>query len=162
MKNNPHKYSLSAMCRILKISRGTYYYELKQKPDESGINKLIIDIFRKSRNNYGTRKIKVELQKKGVTVSRRRISRIMKEEGLVSSYTVTQYKSHVTTCNEELTSNIVDRQFNKHTHLNVVVSDLTYVRVGMSWQYVCVLIDLFNREIIGYSVGQKKDAQLVA
>ncbi len=43
----------------------------------------------------------------------------------------------------------------------MVVSDLTYVRVGMSWNYICVLIDLFNREIIGYSCGQHKDAKLV-
>ncbi|QDR80269.1 IS3 family transposase ISClsp1 [Sporomusa termitida] len=43
----------------------------------------------------------------------------------------------------------------------VVVSDLTYVRVNYKWNYVCILIDLFNREIIGYSAGIHKDAQLV-
>ncbi len=43
----------------------------------------------------------------------------------------------------------------------MVVSDLTYVRVGMSWNYICVLIDLFNREIIGYSAGTNKTASLV-
>lgn len=42
-----------------------------------------------------------------------------------------------------------------------MVSDLTYVRVGLKWNYVCVLVDLFNREIIGYSVGEHKTAQLV-
>ena len=45
---------------------------------------------------------------------------------------------------------------------NVVVSDLTYVRVGMSWNYICVHVDLFNREIIGYSAGRNKDAVLVS
>lgn len=45
--------------------------------------------------------------------------------------------------------------------MHVVVSDLTYVRVGMNWYYICVLIDLFNREIIGYSAGRNKDAHLV-
>ena len=40
----------------------------------------------------------------------------------------------------------------------MVVSDLTYVRVGNRWHYLCVLVDLFNREIIGYSSGQNKDA----
>jgi transposase InsO family protein len=44
----------------------------------------------------------------------------------------------------------------------VVVSDLTYVRVGTSWNYICVLVDLFNREIIGYSAGKNKDALLVS
>lgn len=43
----------------------------------------------------------------------------------------------------------------------MVVSDLTYVRVGMSWNYICVLIDLFNRKIIGYSAESYKTALLV-
>ena len=43
----------------------------------------------------------------------------------------------------------------------MVVSDLTYIRVGHRWHYLCVLVDLFNREIIGYSSGPNKDAALV-
>lgn len=44
---------------------------------------------------------------------------------------------------------------------NVSVSDLTYVRVGTNWNYICVLVDLFNREIIGYSAAPNKTATLV-
>ena len=56
---------------------------------------------------------------------------------------------------------MLDRQFDGHTPLAAVVSDLTYVRVGQKWQYVCILLDLHNREIIGYSSGAHKDAALV-
>jgi len=59
-------------------------------------------------------------------------------------------------------ANLVSRKFDGHEYMNVVVSDLTYVRVGVNWNYICVLIDLFNREIIGYSSGRNKDASLVA
>ena len=90
IKANAHKYSVSAMCRVLQVNRSTYYYEAKQKPDESNLSSEIAEIFRTSRNNYGTRKIKKELMKKGRQVSRRRIGRIMKQEGLVSNYTVAQ------------------------------------------------------------------------
>ena len=45
--------------------------------------------------------------------------------------------------------------------MSAVVTDLTYVRVGTNWAYICLMIDLFNREIIGHSCGNKKDAQLV-
>jgi putative transposase len=55
----------------------------------------------------------------------------------------------------------VDRKFDEQPYLNVVVSDLTYVRVGHRWHYICVLVDLFNREIIGYISGPNKDAALV-
>ncbi|NQS76141.1 MAG: DDE-type integrase/transposase/recombinase [Peptococcaceae bacterium] len=85
----------------------------------------------------------------------------MKENGLVSKYTVAQYKPHKTSCNESPMSNELNRQFKQEKELSVVVSDLTYVRVGMSWNYVCLLVDLFNREIIGYSAGPNKDARLV-
>src|SRR5699024_10610564 len=45
--------------------------------------------------------------------------------------------------------------------LKVVVSDLTYVRVAQKWHYICVLIDFYNRKIIGYSAGPQKTAALV-
>jgi len=149
------------MCRVLQISRSTYYYEAKQKPDKSALVVEINRIFKASRNNYGTKKIKVGLKEAGFIVSRRKIGRIMKQEGLVSKYTVAQFKSHVDTCNESKMANIVNREFNNQPQYNVVISDLTYVRVGNSWNYICVLVDLFNREIIGYSAGKNKDAALV-
>lgn len=150
------------MCKVLQISRSTYYYEAKQRPSESKLVENVIDIFKSSRNNYGTRKIKVELSKRGYKVSRRRIGRIMKNEGLVSNYAVAKFKPRIDKCNESKVANLVNRKFNDQQYLNVVVSDLTYVRVGKRWNYICVLVDLYNREIIGYSAGQNKDADLVA
>ncbi len=114
-----------------------------------------------SRGNYGTRKIKHKLAEKDITVSRRRIGRIMKQEGLVSAYTIATFRPSKDTCNESKIHNIVNRQFHEQPYRNVVVSDLTYVRVGMNWHYICVLLDLFNREIIGYSAGKNKTATLV-
>lgn len=149
------------MCEILNIPRSTYYYEVKSKPDDSKLVKNIKDIFEASRNNYGTRKIKSELEARNITASRRRIGRIMKQEGLVSSYTTAQFHPQKDTCNESKIENVVDRQFSDQPFRNVVVSDLTYVRVGMSWNYICVLVDLFNREIIGFSAGRNKTSDLV-
>ena len=162
IKNNCHKYPVSALCKVLQIQRSTYYYEAKPSLDESSLIADIIEIFKRSRNNYGTRKIKKELAKKGLKVSRRRIGRIMKQEGLVSNYTVAQFKPHVDKCNESKVKNLLNREFNNQSEYNVVVSDLTYVRVGANWNYICVLVDLFNREIIGYSAGRNKDAALVS
>ncbi len=161
IKANAHKYPVSAMCRVLQVNRSTYYYESKQHSDESGLVSEIKEIFRTSRNNYGTRKIKKELMNTGKQVSRRRIGRIMKQEGLVSNYTTTQFKPQKDICNESKTQNILGRQFHGQGYRDVVISDLTYVRVGACWNYICVLVDLYNREIIGYSVGEDKTAELV-
>ena len=161
IKANAHKYSVSAMCRVLQVNRSSYYYEAKQKPDESELASEITQIFRASRNNYGTRKIKKELMDAGKQVSRRRIGRIMKQEGLVSNYTTAQFKPQKDTCHESKTENVLNRQFQNREYRDVVISDLTYVRVGTRWNYICVLVDLFNREIIGYSAGEDKTAELV-
>lgn len=149
------------MCRVLKIPRSTYYYEITQKTVNADIANQIMEIFRISRNNYGTRKIKVELSKLGYKISRRYIGKIMKEQGLVSNYTKAQYKPHIEKCNESKVTNLVGRKFDNQAELNIVVSDLTYVRVGQNWNYICILIDLFNREIIGFSTGRNKDSKLV-
>lgn len=149
------------MCKVLKISRSLVYYTPKEKSFDSKLENEIINIFKKSRNNYGTRKIKKELDKKGYQVSRRRISRIMKKYGLVSNYTVKQYKAYKSKCNEEKTENIVNREFDRKECMEVVVSDLTYVNVKGKWNYICILLDLYNREIIGYAASKNKDANLV-
>ena len=61
IKANIHKYSVSAMRRVLKISRSTYYYKPVKKENTDILEQTIKNIFKDSRNNYGTRKIKIEL-----------------------------------------------------------------------------------------------------
>jgi len=87
------------MCELLEVSRSLVYYHLNRETsvsskEEEIIEEHIKEIFRLSRNNYGTRKIKVELKKLGYQVSRKRISRLMRKNGLVSNYTVAHYKVH--------------------------------------------------------------------
>lgn len=149
------------MCRCLKIARSTYYYEASPKQEETELEQSIAQIFHDNRDVYGTRKLKKALNKMAHVASRRRIGRIMKKLGLVSKYTVAQFKSSRQKCNEDPVKNELNRQFTGQGPYAVVVSDLTYVRVNYKWNYVCILVDLFNREIIGYSAGIHKDAQLV-
>lgn len=155
------------MCKFLGITRSLIYYHLNKEDAKNNLEteelleEKVKEIFRKSKNAYGSRKIKVELEKQDITVSRRKICRIMKKHALISSYTVKQYKVEKTTCNNKAIRNKVDRHFNNRESLEACVSDLTYVRVGNSWNYICAIIDLHNREIIGYSVGKNKSADLV-
>ncbi len=149
------------MCKCLKISRSLFYYSYKRKKSNTDLENKIIEIFEKSKNNYGTRKIGYKLKEVGYASSRKVIKRIMLKYGLVSSYAVKSFKIHKSKCNEEQIGNIVDRNFNQSKSLNIVVSDLTYVNITGKWNYICVILDLYNREIIGYSSGKNKDAKLV-
>ena len=141
------------MCRVLKISRSTYYYKPVKKENTDILEQTIKNIFKDSRNNYGTRKIKIELSKLKYIVSRRKISRIMKKSGLVSSYTKASYKPVNMKIPENETGNLLNREFKSKNPLEILVSDLTYVRVNSKWNYICLFVDIFNRQIVGYSVG---------
>lgn len=114
-----------------------------------------------SKGRYGSRKIKASLERSGVTVSRRRVCRIMRENGLVSAYGRKRFKVHPGAVNEADVPNVVARGFGGRAPRTHICSDLTYVRVGASWNYVCLLVDLYNREIVGHSAGPRKDARLV-
>ena len=162
IRRNAHKYSVSALCKVLKVTRSAYYYHSTVTEIQNDlVEKEVVRIFNENEKVYGTRKIKIELKKVELLVSRRRIGRIMKLNGLVSPYTIAQFKVHKESCNESETPNVLNREFNPTTLLQVVVSDLTYVRVDGKWNYICLLTDLFNREIIGYSCGRHKNADLV-
>ncbi|SUK96122.1 transposase [Staphylococcus aureus] len=87
------------MCKVLKISRSTYYDSIKRKDnkitkDDSNVERAVINIFNSNRKVFGTRRIKNHLNDKGLTVSRRKIARIMKKYNLVSVYTKAKYKNH--------------------------------------------------------------------
>jgi len=90
--SNKDKYSNSAMGKALKISRATVYYREEPRLIDEGIVEAIKDISRASKNNYGTRKNKVELEKRDIIVSRCRIGHIIAENGLVFNYTVSSSK----------------------------------------------------------------------
>lgn len=85
IQNNRDKYSVSAMCSVLKIAKSTFYYEMKEAPREDELTEAIVSIFHKNRKAYGTRKMKTKLQERGFIVSGRRIGRIMQEQGLIST-----------------------------------------------------------------------------
>lgn len=93
--------------------------------------------------------------------SKRQIKRIMNQKGLVSAYIRKKHKPRAAKASEAEAPNVLDREFDgypPHTH---IVSDLTYVCVGGKWNYVCLLIDLHNREIVGHAASGRKDTRLV-
>lgn len=149
------------MCQVLGISRSSYYCEVKKKDPETALEQAIIEEFAKSRNNYGTRKLKQVLKSRGFIVSRRRIGRIMHKFNLVSNYTKRKYKVSSKGTNQSKTANILNRNFDYDEPLKAIVTDLTYVNIKNKWYYICFVIDLFNREIIGYSSGPNKTVDLV-
>lgn len=106
------------MCQLLNTSRSSLYYAKSHynqycKKDDFVLIHKIKQLFKNSRNNYGSRKIKVELTKIGLVVSKRKMRRIMKEKGLISNYTVKHFKLNKSTCNNDPIKNELNRKFNQ-------------------------------------------------
>lgn len=129
--------------------------------EERKIENKIIQIFYESHKSYGTRRIKSVLEEDNICISRQKIGKIMKKHKLISKYTKPKYKHYSKEKNEHEIPNKVDREFSKRKPLEVVVTDLKYVRVKGKWAYICAITDLFNREIIGYSCSSLKDSKVV-
>lgn len=161
---NEGRYPISAQCRLLGVARSTYY-SMRSRADRPAAPDpaapAVVAAHAASKGRYGSRKIKASLERSGVTVSRRRVCRIMRENGLVSAYGRKRFKVHPGAVNEADVPNVVARGFGGRAPRTHICSDLTYVRVGASWNYVCLLVDLYNREIVGHSAGPGKDARLV-
>ena len=164
IRANAGKYPISAQCRVLGVPRSTYYWmqgHPEAEPGPDPIEQDVVEAFESGRREYGAPRIKRALAKRGVVASRRRITRIMKAKGLVSSYTKAKFKPSGSKVNEADLPNVLNRGFDGHAPHTHIVSDLTYVRVGRRWNYVCLLLDLYNREIVGHACGERKDANLV-
>jgi transposase InsO family protein len=84
----------------------------------------------------------------------------MKQEGLISKYVLKRKKNENKT-NRDPIENKLDRDFGGYKANKVLVSDLTYVSIKNKWYYVCLIIELCHREIIGFAAGEKRDAELI-
>jgi len=151
------------LCQYLGLSRHYAYYQCKENKHRSVARYAdkILTIFKRSYQSYGTRRIRLALQKDGIRVSRRYVARVMKSLLLSSKYTIKRYKRHQAEVNEKAIANHLQRQFDVGDKQQVIVADLTYIQVNRHWNYLCVLVSLSNRQIVGYRVGKHKTAELV-
>lgn len=161
---NARRYPVSAQCEILGVPRSTYYC-LRSRPEPppapDPVEPDALAVHAESKGRYGARKAKASLERRGVVASRRRISRIMRENGLSSAYGRKRFEAHPGKPNEAEPPNALDRSFDGYAPRTRVCSDLAYVRAGGFWCYACLLVDLCNGETVGRSAGSGKGAKLV-
>ena len=133
------------------------------KSVDEKLNRLIEDIFIEYREVYGTRRIKaVLLYEYGVIVSRRKIGKIMRSLNLSVKM---KRKFKVTTTdsnhNYSISPNRLQRDFKTNVSDEVYVGDITYIRTQQGWLYLAVVIDLFSRQVVGWSMDDTMKTSLV-
>ncbi len=167
IKEHEKSFNIVLMCKVCNVNRSAYYHWVNNgcivnKVDET-LNQLIKDIFYQYREVYGTRRIKkVLVQEYGVIVSTRKIAKSMKEVGLVVKM---KRKFKVTTTdsnhNYSISPNRLQRNFNTNVANEVYVGDITYIRTQQGWLYLAVVIDLYSRKVVGWSMDDNMETPLV-
>lgn len=165
MKTNQHQHSVEKMCKALQVSRSGYYNWLQQRPSHRSIQgeQLLQDIkevYHGSKQRYGSPKVTEDLHDMGWKVSRQRVARIMRKEGIRSI--VTKKFRGVTTDSKHsfpVAKNHLNRDFHANRSSQKWVSDITYIPTRQGWLYLTIVMDLFDRKIIGWSLSSTMTTQ---
>lgn len=121
---------------------------------------MISSIFKQSRNSLGSRGMKYALQNQGIKVGRYLVRKLMRNLGLISKQRRKhRYQSY--TVDDTGTVNVLNRQFSPAKPNRVWTSDITYIWTGKSWAYLAVVLDLYARRVIGWSISDQASQQLV-
>jgi transposase InsO family protein len=154
------------MCKLFKVSRSCYYNWIKRgsvvnKVDEE-FNKLIESIFEQSRATYGTRRIKEVLKQRfGFITSRRKIQKSLQQLDLRVKM---KRKFRITTTSKHtlpIEPNILNRDFYRSNADETYVGDITYIPTKQGWWYLAVVIDVYSRKVVGWSMDDSMRTSLV-
>jgi len=165
MQANMNQYTIKEMAALFGVSRGAYYKRLKagcpsrENNPDAGLIDLIREIVLRHHRRYGIDRVRKELWvKHGINVSRKKVARLMRENGLNARrkrkfIPTTDSKHSLPVC-----ENILNREFRAEQPGQKWVSDITYLRTLGGWIYLTVVIDLFDRAVIGWALSASLDA----
>lgn len=153
------------MCASLGVSRGGYYDWRKRQPSErslcdAALKRIIRTIYDESDGTYGSPRVYQSLKKQGHTIGRKRVERLMRDMGVVGR--VVKVTRRAPGIKRFLASGENLRHGNNSpTKINQVwVADITYLKVNKRWRYLSVIMDLYSRRIIGWSLDKKRTAEV--
>lgn len=153
------------MCRVLKINRSGFYAWLKKPLSNRAVedNRLlerIHEFYEASGGTYGSPWIHQDLREAGERCSVNRVAKIMRQNNLVAQI---GYKRKYVKGSKLATvaDNVLDRDFTTDAPNVAWVSDITYVRTYEGFLYLAIVIDLFSRRVVGWSMNKNMDKRLV-
>ncbi len=161
------QYTITTLCRVLGVSTSGYYVwcsrpaSRRQQGDGELVSR-IRDAHRVSRGTYGSPRIHAELRAAGIHCGCKRVARLMRQEGIRAK----QPRRFVVTTNSKhpypVASNILDRQFEAHAPNRKWLADITYIPTAEGWLYLASVLDVFSRQIVGWSMAEHLETDLVA
>ena len=154
------------MCRRLAVSASGYYEWRMREPSARALDnqRLLIrirDLHTASDGVLGRRRMHEDLCYEGETAGINRVGRLMKRDGLYGIPQKRRWRKKASQPRPSSVQNHLDRDFEASTANTKWATDITYVRTADDWLYLCVVIDLYSRLVIGWSMSAVQDRQLV-
>ena len=159
-------FPVARVCALLGVSRSGHYARHKRGDsarvrEDRRLKQQILAVHAESKQRYGTPRVERALRRSGTHTSRKRVARLRRELGLRTRYTrrfrVTTDSRHA----QPIAPNRLERDFTSRSPDRVWVGDITYLRAGTSWLYLAVVLDLYSRRVVGWSLSHRIDEDLV-
>ncbi|WP_217607394.1 IS3 family transposase [Chitinophaga sp. GbtcB8] len=158
-----HNYNQDLLLKIAGMARSTFYYSLKQLQKEdkqTALRAKVAQIYQEHKGRYGYRRITLTLKQQGILVNHKTVLRIMKESGLKSLVKIKKYKSYRGE-QGKIAQNLLQRDFFAARPNTKWVTDITEFSVAGKKLYLSPIMDLYNSEIISYSISERPTMNLV-
>jgi transposase InsO family protein len=154
------------MCRVLNVSESGFYAWRKRpacqhQREDAQLIEEIRQEFRAHQGRYGSPRLHAELCDRGRCIARKRVARLMREAGLCAK----RKRRRVLTTHRDpshpVASNLLNREFTAEEPNRKWVTDITYIPTIQGWLYLAVILDLYSRMVVGWSMSGNCDEKLV-
>jgi putative transposase len=156
INDHRHEFRIATMCRVLRVARGGFYQWLHKPLSDRAIEDqrllgVIRDSYVASSGVYGARRVFGDLREAGETCGKHRVAKIMRQAKIKA---VRGYKAprHIVGRPSIIAPNRLERQFTVDAPDKAWVTDITYLRTWQGWLYLAVVIDLYSRKVVGWSM----------
>ena len=166
MKANQAVYSVRRMCRLLGVSSSGYYASLSRptstrvKTDRM-LRDRIVEIHHRSRGTYGAPRVHAELAAEGVQVGRKRVARLMRKANIEGVHRRRRISTTRRDPAKLAAPDLVKRRFRTQGPDRIWAADITYVPTQAGFLYLAVVIDLWSRKVVGWSMRSDLTTPLV-
>ena len=166
VKEHTNIYAINIMCKVFKVSRSGYYSWLRHKPGKRELANTMLDeeitaVYTKNKKRYGAPRITKALNKRGVGCSITRVARRMSSMKIKAvgkrKYKITTDSKH----NNPIFDNVLFRDFSTTNVNQKWCGDITYIPTREGWLYLAIVLDLYSRAVIGWSMSKHMKKQLV-
>jgi transposase InsO family protein len=166
IREQANDYPVNMLCRLLSVQRSSYYDWRGRPgkvipPEELALRRRMRALFAASRDSLGSRTMAKNLRQEGFEIGRDKTRRLMKQLQLKvkqkRKYKVTTDSKH----NFPVAKNVLNREFSPSAPNQAWGTDITYLWTQQGWIYLAVVIDLYSRRVVGWSIDRRMKKALV-